>query len=180
MGIKKHKNEVHLTIGSVRYKRDDRMQNGVTSTFLADISKVGEKIKCYFSPNKQFKIPQDGDKPIIMVGPGTGIAPFRSFLEERKATNAKGDNWLLFGDRNKEHDFIYRDEIEEMQSSGLLTKLDLAFSRDQDKKVYVQDKMVENGLELFSWLEKGGYFFICGDAFRMAKDVDKALHHIIR
>jgi sulfite reductase (NADPH) flavoprotein alpha-component len=177
--IKKHENEVHLTIGSVRYKNDGRQQNGVASTFLADFAKVGQKVKCYFSPNKQFKIPEDGNKPIIMVGPGTGIAPFRAFLEEREATGAKGDNWLLFGDRNKEHDFIYQEEIEEMQSSGLLSKVDLAFSRDQEQKIYVQDKMIQNGAEMFEWLEKGGYFFICGDAYRMAKDVDKALHALI-
>ena len=177
--IKKHDGEVHLTIGSVRYKREDRQQNGVVSTFLADFAKVGDKVKCYFSPNKQFKIPEDGDKPIIMVGPGTGIAPFRAFLEEREADGAKGDNWLLFGDRNKEHDFIYKEEIEAMQESGLITKLDLAFSRDQDEKIYVQDKMRESGAEMFAWLERGGYFFICGDAYRMAKDVDVALHQLI-
>ena len=178
--IKKHDGEVHLTIGSVRYKREDRQQNGVVSTFLADLAKVGDKVKCYFSPNKQFKIPEDGNKPIIMVGPGTGIAPFRAFLEEREADGAKGDNWLLFGDRNKEHDFIYKEEIEAMQDSGLITKLDLAFSRDQDEKIYVQDKMRENGAEMFAWLERGGYFFICGDAYRMAKDVDIALHQLIQ
>jgi sulfite reductase (NADPH) flavoprotein alpha-component len=177
--IKKHDNEVHLTIGSVRYKREDRQQNGVVSTFLADFAKVGDKVKCYFSPNKQFKIPEDGNNPIIMVGPGTGIAPFRAFLEEREADGAKGDNWLLFGDRNKEHDFIYQEEIEEMQKSGLITKLDLAFSRDQDEKIYVQDKMRESGAEMFAWLERGGYFYICGDAYRMAKDVDIALHQLI-
>ena len=137
-------------------------------------------MKCYFSPNKQFKIPEDGNHPIIMVGPGTGIAPFRAFLEEREANEDKGDNWLLFGDRNKAHDYIYQDEIEAMQESGLLTKLDLAFSRDQDRKIYVQDKMIESGKEMFEWLERGGYFFICGDAYRMAKDVDAALHQVIQ
>jgi sulfite reductase (NADPH) flavoprotein alpha-component len=147
---------------------------------LADLAKVGDTVKCYFSPNKQFKIPEDGNNPIIMVGPGTGIAPFRAFLEEREANEDKGDNWLLFGDRNKAHDFIYQDEIEAMQESGLLTKVDLAFSRDQDRKVYVQDKMIESGKEMFEWLERGGYFFICGDAYRMAKDVDVALHLLIQ
>ena len=178
--IKKHNGEVHLTIGSVRYKKEDRQQNGVVSTFLADLAKVGDTVKCYFSPNKQFKIPEDGNHPIIMVGPGTGIAPFRAFLEEREANEDKGDNWLLFGDRNKAHDYIYQDEIEAMQESGLLTKLDLAFSRDQDRKIYVQDKMIESGKEMFEWLERGGYFFICGDAYRMAKDVDVALHQVIQ
>ena len=116
---------------------------------------------------------------MIMVGPGTGIAPFRAFLEERVATKAEGDNWLFFGDRNSETDFLYQDEIETMQGTGLLTRLDLAFSRDQSEKIYVQDRMLENAKELFAWLERGAYFFICGDAYRMAKDVDKALHKII-
>ena len=177
--IKKHDNEVHLTIGSVRYKKEGRLQNGVASTFLADVVNEGQTVKCYFSPNKQFKIPENGDTATIMVGPGTGIAPFRAFLEEREATGAKGQNWLFFGDRNKEHDFIYQDEIEAMQETGLLSKLDLAFSRDQKEKIYVQTRMIEQGAEFFEWLEKGAYFYICGDAYRMAKDVDAALHQII-
>lgn len=177
--IKKHDNEVHLTIGSVRYTTNKREQNGVASTFLADITNVGDTVYCYFSPNKSFKIPENGDLPIIMVGPGTGIAPFRSFLEAREMTEAKGDNWLFFGDRNAATDFIYRDEVEAMQSSGLLTKLSLAFSRDQEEKIYVQTRMKEEGEELFAWLERGGYFYICGDAYRMAKDVDRALHEIV-
>ncbi|MEM6700422.1 MAG: flavodoxin domain-containing protein, partial [Bacteroidota bacterium] len=129
--LKKYKDEVHLTISSVRYNKEGRQQNGVASTFLADFCEMGEEVLCYFSPNKQFKIPENGDLPIIMVGPGTGIAPFRAFLEEREATGAAGDNWLFFGDRNKEYDFIYQEELETMLDSKLLTKLDLAFSRDQ-------------------------------------------------
>jgi len=124
-------------------------------------------------------VPEDNSLPMIMVGPGTGIAPFRAFLQERQFRNAPGKNWLFFGDRNASTDFIYRDEIEAMQASGLLTRLDLAFSRDQNAKIYVQDRMLENGAELFAWLEQGGYFFVCGDAYRMAKDVDKALHEVI-
>jgi sulfite reductase (NADPH) flavoprotein alpha-component len=116
---------------------------------------------------------------MIMVGPGTGIAPFRAFLQEREFRNAKGINWLFFGDRNAATDFIYRDEIEAMQKSSVLSKLDLAFSRDQEEKIYVQDRMREQGTELFALLEQGGYFFVCGDAYRMAKDVDKALHDVI-
>lgn len=177
--IKKHENEVHLTIGSVRYKTNQREQNGVASTYLADIANQGDTVFCYFSPNKSFKIPQNGELPIIMVGPGTGIAPFRSFLEAREMTGATGDNWLFFGDRNSATDFIYREEIEAMQGSGLLTKLSLAFSRDQKEKIYVQTRMKEEGADLFAWLERGGYFYICGDAYRMAKDVDRALHEII-
>ena len=116
---------------------------------------------------------------MIMVGPGTGIAPFRAFLQERQYRNAQGKNWLFFGDRNAATDFIYREELESFQQSGLLTRLDVAFSRDQDAKIYVQDRMLEQGAELFSWLEQGSYFFVCGDAYRMAKDVDQALHDVI-
>lgn len=177
--INKHAEEVHLTISSVRYTQEDRDHNGVCSTFLADVAEVGNTVKCYFSPNKNFAVPEDDNLPIIMVGPGTGIAPFRAFLEEREARNAKGGNWLFFGDRNSKTDFLYQDEIEAMQASGVLTKLDLAFSRDQEAKVYVQDRMIENGAELFNWLEQGGYFYVCGDALYMAKDVDKALHKLI-
>jgi len=177
--IKHHHNQVHLTIGNVRYHTNNRDHNGVCSTFLSDLAQVGDKVNCYFAPNSHFSVPEDPNAPMIMVGPGTGIAPFRAFLEERLATSAEGDNWLIFGDRNSKTDFIYEDEIKAMQASGLLTKLDLAFSRDQKQKIYVQDRMLEQGELLFSWLENGGYFFICGDALRMAKDVDKALHLII-
>jgi sulfite reductase (NADPH) flavoprotein alpha-component len=177
--INKHEQEVHLTISSVRYEQDGRQHAGVCSTYLKDLAEVGDKVKIYFAPNKNFSVPENDDLPIIMVGPGTGIAPFRAFLEEREARNAKGNNWLFFGDRNCETDFIYRDEIEAMQSSGLLTHLDLAFSRDQAGKIYVQDRMREQGAALFEWFERGAYFYICGDAYHMAKDVDKALHDII-
>jgi len=177
--IKKHPGEVHLTIGSVRYHAQDRDHNGVCSTYLADIAEEGDSIACYFSPNKNFAVPNDSSLPIIMVGPGTGIAPFRAFLEEREATQASGANWLFFGDRNSETDFLYRDELTQMQRSGLLNQLDLAFSRDQREKVYVQDKMREQGAQLYHYLEQGGYFYICGDALRMAKDVDAALHDVL-
>jgi sulfite reductase (NADPH) flavoprotein alpha-component len=116
---------------------------------------------------------------MIMVGPGTGIAPFRAFLEEREATGASGRNWLFFGDRNRAYDFIYEEEIVGMQQRDVLHRLDLAWSRDQDEKVYVQDHMRKHGAELFAWLEEGAFFFVCGDAYRMAKDVDQALHDLI-
>ncbi len=176
---KKHPDEVHLTISSVRYESNGRKYQGVASCYLADRVKDDEKVLVYFSPNTAFRVPENTDTPIIMVGPGTGIAPFRAFLEERQATQAKGDNWLFFGDRTQADDFIYRDEIEAWQKSGLLTKLDLAFSRDQEQKIYVQTRMQEKGAELFGWLERGGYFYICGDATYMAKDVDKTLHDLI-
>jgi len=176
---KKHQDEVHLTISSVRYESQGRAHQGVASCFLADRVEENGKVAVYFSPNTSFRVPNDPEAPMIMVGPGTGIAPFRAFLEEREATQATGDNWLFFGDRKKSDDFIYQDEIENWQESGLLTKLDLAFSRDQEEKIYVQTRMQEKGAELFAWLDRGGYFFICGDATYMAKDVDKTLHSII-
>lgn len=177
--INKHDNEVHLTIGSVRYHSHGRDHHGVCSTWLADVVNEGDPVSCYFAPNKNFAVPEDNDLPIIMVGPGTGIAPFRAFLEEREIRAASGDNWLFFGDRNAASDFIYRDELTGWQDSGLLTRLDLAFSRDQEEKIYVQDRMIEHGKELFDWFERGAYFYICGDAYRMAKDVDAALHQLI-
>jgi len=170
---------VHLTIGSVRYNSHGREHKGVCSTYLADLADDNSAVRCFFSPNKVFRVPEDNDLPMIMVGPGTGIAPFRAFLQEREFRNAKGLNWLFFGDRNADKDFIYRDEIETLQKNGVLNKLDLAFSRDQEEKIYVQDRMREKGAELFALLEQGGYFFVCGDAYRMAKDVDKALHDMI-
>ncbi len=176
--INAHPEEVHLTIGSVRYNQNDRDHNGVCSTFLADIANEGEGIQCYFAPNKSFSVPENDSKNIIMVGPGTGIAPFRGFLEEREARNASGQNWLFFGDRNAENDFIYREQLEALQEKGML-KLDLAFSRDQTEKIYVQTRIKEKGAEFFQWLEDGAYFYICGDAYRMAKDVDKAIQEII-
>ena len=176
---KAHEDEVHLTISSVRYDSFERKHEGVASCYLADRVGENDKVGVYFSPNKAFRVPQDTDKPIIMVGPGTGIAPFRAFLEERDVTGATGDNWLFFGDRKAEDDYIYQDEITNWQSSGHLTKLDLAFSRDQKDKIYVQTRMKENGAELFKWLENGAYFYVCGDATYMAKDVDQTLQDII-
>jgi sulfite reductase (NADPH) flavoprotein alpha-component len=126
-----------------------------------------------------FRVPEDNTVPMIMVGPGTGIAPFRAFLQERQARQAIGKNWLFFGDRNADTDFIYQDELNAFKEQGVLTRLELAFSRDQEDKIYVQDKMREHGAELFAWLVEGGYFFVCGDAYRMAKDVDNALHQLI-
>ncbi|MEF3075330.1 sulfite reductase subunit alpha [Methylobacter sp. Wu1] len=176
---KMHPDTVHLTVASVRYESHGRQHKGVCSTFLADLIDDETEVRVFFTPNKVFRVPDDNSLPMIMVGPGTGIAPFRAFLQEREYRNAPGKNWLFFGDRNSATDFIYREELEAMQQKGLLTRLDLAFSRDQKEKVYVQDRMRENGSELFAWLEQGGYFFVCGDAYHMAKDVDKALHDVI-
>ena len=177
---KKYPDSVHLTVASVRYEAHGRQHKGVCSTYLADLANADTDVRIFFTANNNFRVPSDDSLPMIMVGPGTGIAPFRAFLQEREIRNAPGKNWLFFGDRNAASDFIYRDEIEAMQASGLLTKLDLAFSRDQAEKIYVQDRMLENGAELYAWLEQGGYFFVCGDAYRMAKDVDQTLHDVIR
>lgn len=176
---KKYPESVHLTVASVRYQSYGREHKGVCSTYLADLVDAASDVKIFFTPNKSFRVPDDDDLPMIMVGPGTGIAPFRAFLQERDCRAAQGKNWLFFGDRNAATDFIYRDELMEMQQKGLLTRLDLAFSRDQEQKIYVQDRMLEHGADIFAWLEQGGYFFVCGDAYRMAKDVDQALFDIV-
>ncbi|TQN56614.1 sulfite reductase subunit alpha [Agrobacterium tumefaciens] len=170
---------VHLTIASVRYRAEGRERGGVCSTYLADRVEAGQNSGIFVSPNKGFRVPQDNDAPVIMVGPGTGIAPFRAFLQERQARGAKGRNWLFFGDQHRQSDFIYEDELGDMSRDGVLTRLDLAFSRDQAEKIYVQTRMQQNGKALYQWLEEGGYFYVCGDATRMAKDVDDALHRIV-
>ena len=175
----KHPGSVHLTVASVRWNDNGRDHLGVCSTFLADRIAQNGKAGVFISPNKAFRIPSKDDAPMIMVGPGTGVAPFRAFLEERQIRGAKGQNWLFFGDQTRASDFIYEQELIELQAAGVLTRLDLAFSRDQKEKVYVQNKMHEHGAELYQWLENGGYFYVCGDATRMAKDVDQALCDII-
>ncbi|QDG91919.1 sulfite reductase subunit alpha [Rhizobium sp. NIBRBAC000502774] len=172
-------NSVHLTVASVRYRAEGRERGGVCSTYLADRVEAGQSAGIFVSPNKAFRVPQDNDAPVIMVGPGTGIAPFRAFLQERQARGAKGRNWLFFGDQHRQSDFIYEDELGKMSRDGVLTRLDLAFSRDQAEKIYVQTRMRQNGKALYQWLEEGGHFYVCGDATRMAKDVDDALHQIV-
>jgi len=177
---KAHPNQVHLTVASVRYHSGGRNRGGVCSTYLAERVRRGEKPAIFISPNKAFRVPANNSAPLIMVGPGTGIAPFRAFLQERQATGAQGKNWLFFGDQHQEHDFIYQDELLAWRDNGLLTRLDLAFSRDQEKKIYVQSRMLEQGAELYAWLQEGAYFYVCGDASRMAKDVDNALYEVVR
>lgn len=171
--------EVHLTIATVRYNSYGRDKKGVTSGLLADDLKEGDDIQIYLKPNKNFKLPENTDAPVIMVGPGTGIAPFRSFLQERSATGAKGKNWLFFGEQRFLYDFYYQTEFQDFKKSGVLTNFDAAFSRDKPQKVYVQHKMWEKRQELFEWLEQGAYFYVCGDEKRMAKDVDVMLHKIV-
>jgi sulfite reductase (NADPH) flavoprotein alpha-component len=174
-----HPDEVHLTVAAVRYETHGRSRKGVCSTFLSDVAKTGEQIPVFVQPNKNFRLPDDGNTPIIMVGPGTGIAPFRSFVEHRAALGSTGKNWLFFGDQRYTYDFLYQLEWQDFLKNGQLTKLDLAFSRDQPEKVYVQDKMVEKGAELFAWLEEGAHFYVCGDANRMAADVHESLITIV-
>jgi sulfite reductase (NADPH) flavoprotein alpha-component len=176
---KAHTGQVHLTVSIVRYESLGRARKGVCSTFLAERVAAGAPVPVFIHSNKNFRPPADSATPMIMVGPGTGVAPFRGFLHERRALGASGRNWLLFGDQRAQSDFLYRDELESMHADGTLTRLDTAFSRDQAEKVYVQQRMVENAGELFAWLEEGAHFYVCGDASRMAKDVDAALHQVI-
>ncbi len=177
--LKAHAEEVHLTVAAVRYESHGRARKGIASTFLADRAADGVKVPVFVQPSHGFKPPTGHDTPMIMVGPGTGIAPFRAFLEERLAVGAKGRNWLFFGDQKRATDFLYRDQLEGWRKDGHLTRLDLAFSRDQAEKIYVQNRMLEDASELWSWLETGAHFYVCGDASRMAKDVDAALHSVI-
>ena len=176
---KAHPDSVHLTVATVRYQAHGREREGVCSTFLADRLAKEAHADVFVTANKNFKLPKDPDTPIIMVGPGTGIAPFRAFIQERKATGATGKNWLFFGDQHFLSDFLYQTEWQNYHKEGLLNKIDLAFSRDQAEKVYVQHKMEENAKNLFEWIDSGAYFYVCGDASRMAHDVDQALHSIV-
>lgn len=176
--VNEHGNEVHLTVSLLRYKDDNgREVEGLFSGYLSRL-KEGDSIKFYISKNRQFKLPAD-DKDIIMVGPGTGIAPFRAFVGERNYRSASGKNWLFFGERNFRSDFLYQSEWQDYLASGLLTKIDVAFSRDQEQKIYVQDRIRENAKELYQWLENGAYFYICGDKDNMAKDVENCLIDVI-
>jgi sulfite reductase (NADPH) flavoprotein alpha-component len=176
---KAHPSQVHLTVGVVRYvNRTGRQCKGVASTFLAERLKPGSKARIFVQPAHGFRLPEEGKTPVIMVGPGTGIAPFRAFLQERKTTGATGGNWLFFGDQRRDFDYLYEQELDGYKRDGVLTKLDLAFSRDQAEKVYVQTRMLENGAEIWRWLKEGAHFYVCGDAKRMAKDVDEALKTI--
>ncbi len=177
---KAHAGEVHLTVGAVRFEAHGRLRKGVASCWLADRVVPGEtSVPVFVHVSRNFRPPRDPSLRMIMVGPGTGIAPFRAFLEDRRATGATGSNWLFFGDQRRATDFLYADELEPMHRDGFLTRLDLAFSRDQSEKIYVQDRMRAGAAELWRWLEDGAHFYVCGDAKRMAKDVDVALHEIV-
>jgi sulfite reductase (NADPH) flavoprotein alpha-component len=171
--------EVHLTVSVVRYASQGRQRHGVVSALLAELTGESAVAQVYPNRNPSFRLPANQDAPIIMVGPGTGIAPFRGFLAEREASNARGRNWLFFGDRSFRNDFLYQTEWLEWRKRGVLHRIDVAFSRDCTEKIYVQRRMHEQGRELFAWLENGAHIYVCGDAQRMAPDVDRALHEII-
>jgi sulfite reductase (NADPH) flavoprotein alpha-component len=168
-----------LTVDCVRYVIGKRKRLGLASTFLAERINPGDQVKVYVQKSHGFSLPQDPKTPIIMIGPGTGIAPFRAFLHDRRATGAPGKNWLFFGHQRSDYDFFYADELNAMKTSGLLTRMSLAWSRDGNKKFYVQDRMREVGRELWTWLAEGANVYICGDAKRMAKDVERALVDIV-
>jgi sulfite reductase (NADPH) flavoprotein alpha-component len=176
--LKAHPDQVHFTIDVVHYESRGRKRKGVCSTFLAE--RAEEAPVPVFPNTSRFRLPEDGNTPIIMVGPGTGIAPFRAFLQDRQAAGAKGKNWLFFGSQHAHCNYFYKDELEKMQRDGFLNRLDCAWSRDQSDKAYVQHKMLNCAAEIWKWMDsEGAHFFVCGDARRMAKDVDAALRKII-
>jgi len=175
-----HPDEVHLTLAVVRYETNQRRRGGVASTFLADRARLEEAEVPSFVQCSHFGLPENGDTDIIMIGPGTGIAPFRAFVQERRDRGENGRMWLFFGDQYRRSDYLYGEEWEAWHADGTLAGLDLAFSRDQEQKVYVQDKLRERGAEVWEWLQGGAAFYVCGDAKRMARDVDLALHDICR
>ncbi|MCU1226823.1 MAG: oxidoreductase FAD/NAD(P)-binding domain protein [Edaphobacter sp.] len=174
-----HADNVQTTVRVIRYESHKRDRQGVASGHLGERAGVGARMPIFLHSNASFRLPVDTTAPVIMIGPGTGIAPFRAFLEERQATGQTGDNWLFFGEQREALDFLYKDQLLGMHKAGVLTHLDTAFSRDQARKVYVQDRMQERAAELYDWLERGAYFYVCGDASRMAKDVETALLDVI-
>lgn len=174
-----HPNLVALTVNIVRYETDAHERKGAGSAYLGWRVQPGESLPVFVVPNDHFKLPKDTTKPIIMIGPGTGIAPFRAFLQEREATGSTGLNWLFFGNPTKKMDFLYEQECLDYQRSSLLTRLDLAFSRDQASKIYVQHRMLEQAATLFEWMQQGAHIYVCGDAKHMAEDVQKVLLQII-
>lgn len=178
--VKAHPNEVHLTVAAVRYDTHGKKRKGVASTYQADDLNPKDSALIYMQPNRNFRLPENGDTPIIMIGPGTGIAPFRAFIEERSIAKSQGKNWLIFGDQHFSTDFLYQLEWQDYLKSGVLTKFDTAFSRDQPHKVYVQHRIEENSEKVFKWLEGGAHVYVCGDASRMAKDVHNALINVVK
>lgn len=177
--LKAHPGEAHLLVGAVRWESHGKIRKGVSSTYLGERRKVGSPAKIYVKPNRHFRLPADGHTPIIMIGAGTGVAPYRAFVEERVANGAKGKSWLFFGERNFTNDFLYQLEWQDYMESGDLTKIDVAFSRDQPEKIYVQHRLWERREELRGWLGEGAHLYVCGDEKGMAKDVDATLVKIL-
>jgi sulfite reductase (NADPH) flavoprotein alpha-component len=177
--LKAHEGEAHLLVGAVRWVSHGKSRKGVTSTFLADRRKQGDRVKIYVRPNRHFRLPEDGGRPIIMIGAGTGIAPYRAFAEERAETGAKGKSWLFVGERNFTNDFLYQLEWQDWLASGVLTRIDVAFSRDQPEKIYVQHRLWQRRAEIRAWLEEGAHIYVCGDEKGMARDVDHTLVSIL-
>ena len=176
--LKAHPEQVHFTLDVVRYESHGRLRQGVCSSFMAE--RTGDAPMPVFPSSSKFRLPEDPATPIIMVGPGTGIAPFRAFLQERRAIGATGKSWLFFGSQQERCDYFYKDEFDQLRQEGSLTRIDCAFSRDQEHKIYVQHRMQENAAALWQWLDRdGAHFFVCGDAKRMAKDVDAVLKKIV-
>jgi sulfite reductase (NADPH) flavoprotein alpha-component len=171
-------NEVHLTVAAVRYDKRARHRTGVASTFLCDRVAAGAEVSVYVHPADAFRLASP-DRPMIMIGPGTGVAPFRAFLQERQAIGASGRNWLVFGNPHRDKDFLFEDELTRWHKDGFLTRLETAFSRDQEHKIYVQHRLLEHAAELWAWLEEGAHLYVCGDALKMARDVDKGLLYIL-
>jgi sulfite reductase (NADPH) flavoprotein alpha-component len=171
--------EAHLLVSAVRYETHGRKRSGVASVDIAERRRAGGSLKVYLKPNPHFRLPADGDRAVIMIGPGTGVAPFRAFMQQREAAGATGRNWLFFGNRHFTHDFLYQLEWQDWKRSGLLTRIDTAFSRDQREKIYVQHRIWEERRELFAWIEDGAAIYVCGDANAMAKDVNAALVRVI-
>ncbi len=178
--LKAYPDQVHFIVDVVRYESNGRLRKGVASSFLAERAD-DVPVPVFPSVAKHFHLPDDPDIPIIMVGPGTGVAPFRAYLQERQATGAKGRNWLFFGSQHESCDFAYGEEFNAFMKEGILTRLDCAWSRDQAEKIYVQHRMKENAAEIWNWIDaEGAHFFVCGDARRMAKDVDATLRKIVQ
>jgi sulfite reductase (NADPH) flavoprotein alpha-component len=174
-----HAGEAHLLVGAVRWESHGHKRGGVASTYLADRSRVGDKVRIYVKPNRHFRLPEDSARPIVMIGAGTGVAPYRAFIEERVEQGAKGKSWLVFGERNYTFDFLYQLEWQEHLASGALSRIDVAFSRDQPEKIYVQQRLWEHRAELLKWIEDGAHIYVCGDEKGMGRDVDVMLARIL-
>jgi sulfite reductase (NADPH) flavoprotein alpha-component len=174
-----HPGEAHLLVGTVRWESHGKKRKGVASTYLADRTRVGDKVRIYVKPNRHFRLPEDGARPIIMIGAGTGVAPYRAFIEERVERGAKGRSWLVFGERNYTFDFLYQLEWQDHLASGALSRIDVAFSRDQPEKIYVQQRLWERRDEVLRWIEDGTHIYVCGDEKGMGRDVDVMLARIL-